>query len=321
MADFEKLQLALVGSLKSSFANAAAQDNAPAMLPALSDVLDGLPFYQAPDWTAAFRQALAQVLALNLPDMEMAFWSTSNDMAHYPQGYRDAFYSGVGADGVTNALTSLTSAAAPALTSDWWSNYSVAVLVDAVRIYSTDQPPINLGKLAGDLASFNGQITPGLWAAVSAVLEQGYPPTTQPFGLLQDHEDIAVSQLTAAIKQGTFTGNVNEGVETGGDAATAAIWFLYELWLLLAAFRASNVDLLIQQFSGEGLQVPAQVGPGAWRTYASWHPPLGGNDVLPVAIPVINATMPDVANPGYVIHHGYSYSLACYGALNRYWQM
>ena len=280
MADFENLQLKLVGSLKSSLAASVSQ-GAP-VDPTLTDLLDGLPFYLAPDWIATFRQALAQGLAVNLPNPQMRYWSIGNEMMTSPEGFRDAFYPGVGATDTTSLLTKLMLAFNPALTPGWWSNYAIAFLTDAVRVFL--QPAAHMdfldeGSLANAMASFNSQMTPALFAGVGAVLQQAYPPTAQPIGRLKSHA-AAADQLITAIWQGTFTTNVNEGLASGGDTATAAIWLLYELWVLLDAFRVPDVDARIIGFIGNGLQVPDEIGPWRWRPYSAWYPPLSGSDVL-----------------------------------------
>jgi len=315
---FKELQMQFVSALKGASA-ASAQAAEAGMLPALRDALDGLPFYQAPGWTNRLRNALAQVLALNLPNPTMVYYSTLNRFANYTAGYKDAFYAGVGASDTTNAVISMTAATAPALNNSWWVIFAQIFLTDAVRLHYTSQLPIHLDALASDMASYNSQLVPGLRATVTAVLQNGYPPTTQPLGLLLDKEDVALEQLTMAIASGTFTANVNQAIQSGGDAATAATWFLYELWLFLALFRATNVDTLITQFEGNGLTVPVEVGPGNWQTYSTWFPPLTGNDVLPVAVPWFNAIMLDVVNPPYHILGGYSKSMTIWGPLRRYW--
>lgn len=318
MSDFEALQLQLINALKSNFTTEADAGSTP-MLPALSNVLDGLPFYQAPDFTATFRGALAQVLALNMPNPGMVYYSTANEFATYSAGYRDQFYPGVAATDTTNALLSGVLTAAPSLNPDWWASYATSFLTDAVQGVFKFTSQFNAAGLASDMASFNAQFSVGLLPSVTAVLQNAYGPTSQPFGLLEDHEDIALQQLTTAISSGQFTANINQSIASGGDAATAAMWLLYELWLLLAAFRSPNVDALIGQFSQQGLTVPPQVGPGSWQTYAAWYPPLSGADVLPVATPSFTADMPDEANPGYAVRDGFSMSVAYWGPISKYY--
>lgn len=314
MSDFEILQLQSISALKSSFSSNA--DTGTVMLPALSHLLDGLPFYQAPEFTATFRSALAQVLALNMPNPGMVYYSTANEFATYSKGYRDQFYPGVTANVTSNVLLSGVVAAAPSLNSDWWANYAVSFLTDAVQDALNLTSQFNAAGLASDMASFNVQLAAGLFPCVTAVLQNSYGQTSYPFGLLGVHEDAALQQLTTAISGGPFAANISQGITSGGDAATAATWLLYELWILLAALGAPNVDTLIGQFSKQGLTVPAQVGPTSWRTYAAWYPPLSGSDILPVATPSLTANMPDEDNLGYAIPHGFSGSVVYWGPSN-----
>ena len=117
----------------------------------------------------------------------------------------------------------------------------------------------------------------------------------------------------------------------GGDSTNAATWFLFNLWVSLKALGHNNIDEAIAGYKSNGLNVPAEVGPGNWWTggYISWYATLSGADVMSMAQSTIDADMPESVTTVFTgstipatnsvnTKQGYSLSLCNWGSLGRY---
>jgi hypothetical protein len=345
MSNYQQMQQQLVqavvnaASAKKAVTNDTRAASGGKMMPGLVCLLDALPYYGNPAWEAVHRGALANLLAVNLPNNGIAAqgsdfgfgYSTSYSYSGPYSGYRDAFYNGVGQSGPAAAVASLAASVNSGLNAGWWGNYGVAVLTDAVR--QTLGFSLDTGKLSGDLGSFHGAFLQALTASVLAIYQDGFSPTAQALKAITSTGQTAqaLAELTDALTQQEFTAAVNEALSMGGDSTNAATWFLYNLWVTLKALGAGDVDGVIRQCQAGGLTVPAEVGAGSWWTggYASWYAALNGADVAPQAGSTLSASMPEKATTyfsgsGYpsilntTASNGYSNSLCYWGPLNWY---
>jgi hypothetical protein len=171
------------------------------------------------------------------------------------------------------------------LNNEYWSNYGVAALTNAVR--QTVGGDLDTGKLATDLANYNKSLLPALAASYYAVYSNGYRPTADALNALKSSGQLARAntELCERIADGQFTANINQAIAMGGDSSAAAAWFLFNLWVTLNALGNTDVDGAIRRFQQLNLSVPPQLAPGSWWSggYASWWAPLSGSDVVEAA--------------------------------------
>jgi hypothetical protein len=309
--------------------------------PALEALVDAFPYYGDPDWDAAHRGALGNLLESNLPNNRIAphpnesgfGYATSYSYNGSYSGYRDAFFHGVGQTAAANQVAALVQGVNGGLNGSWWGNYGVTVLTDAVR--QRISIGVNSSKLTSDLSSNNGSLLPALAASYLGVFQVGYAATAAALNAINASGQAAASctALCSAIAAGQFTANINQAIAMGGDSTNAATWFLFNLWIALKALGCADVDGAIRGFQAAGLVVPGPVGPSSWWNggYTSWYVPLSGSDVVSVAGATITASMPEqsisaYASPAPVIPipvntsegNGYSQSLVNWGSLNWY---
>src|SRR4029077_872891 len=120
----------------------------------------------------------------------------------------------------------------------------------------------------------------------------------------------------------------------GGDSASAATWFLFNLWIALKAMDSGfDVDACIIAALPAGLNVPAEVQAANWwnGSYTSYFAALSGSDITtqyPAVSSIIGAGMPvqegdcnvkwgcTYQNDNY--SNGYCQSLTYWGVLNVY---
>jgi hypothetical protein len=331
MTTFEQYQQEFVGDLLGVARN-------PPLNPKFQALLDALPYYGKPEFIAAHRGTLRTLLRVNMasnpiapqPD-EWGTYHTSFFKYRGPySGYADAFCH----EAVTNPGATAVAAAARhennALTPGWWQDYAIAVLTDAAR--NAAGLSLDTGKLTGDLAKLNTAFLPALTASVRATMRTAYQPTSSALKAINPIIN-ARTYLAAAITNGGLIANINVAISNGGDSTQAVVWFLYILWITLAAVTSniSYVDGVIQTCQRAGLSLPPQIGPGNWwhGGYATWYVPLAGPDLVPSAGGLLTAGMPEKETTKYtgnpypaeediVKENGYSQSLCYWGPLARY---
>jgi len=309
--------------------------------PAFQALVDAIPYYGDLDWNTAFRGTLVNLLAVSLPNDKIQPQPDDGGFGYYSSyyysgpysGYRDAFFNGIGQTAAAAAVATAVVNVNNGLNSGWWSNYSVAVLTDAVR--QNTGIALDTGSLAGSLAGYAQGLQPALTAAYLAVFKSAYAPTANALAAIANagKTNQAYTDLRTGILSGEFTGNLNQALGMGGDTTNAAIWFLYNLWVTLAALGSPSVDADIQAAQAAGLQVPAQLQPSNWwnGAYTSWYGPLGGADVAPFALGTIAAAMPENVWTAFASDppippsesstsaaNGYAQSLCYWGDLNRF---
>lgn len=302
----------------------------------LRGLLDALPYYEDPDWVSAHRGALANLLALSLPNAAIVAhaeedgpgYSASYRYGGPYTGYQDAFFHGVAESA---AATSIASMSAPALDATFWSSYSVAVLTDAIRTKLSAS--VDTTKLSTSLGQYHQTFLPALSASCLAVYQSAFTPTATALATITraGQSSAVAAELTGVMRSGQFTANVNQCIAMGGPSTDAAVWFLYQLWITLKALNAGDVDAIIGQLQTAGLTVPAEIGPKSWWNggYSSFFVPLSGADVADPAGDMITTGMPETVSTGYsgsmepstshqVESNGYSTSLCYWGSLSWY---
>jgi hypothetical protein len=309
----------------------------PGMLPSLQTLLDALPYYGDPDFESAHRDTLSQVLQLNMandpiapqPDQSGPGYSVTYVYQGH-DGYADAFFHAKAPSLAVAAVEAGVRAQNGQLNPGWWQKYALAVVTDAAQ--QAASVPVDTGKLAGDLSSLNSAFLPALTASYLAVFRFAFDPTVAALGDISDIGQ-ACSDLTTALGDAQFTANINAAISMGGDSTSAAVWFLYNLWVTLAALSCSNVDGEIEALRSGGLNVPGEVGPQSWWNggYTTWYSPLAGPDVVQAAAGIFTEDMPEEmvssisADPpvpptysNITMTNGYSQSLCLWGPLNAY---
>jgi hypothetical protein len=339
------MQTQLSQSLKDCLpSEQAAPGPSPSAL--LSALIDAFPKQNDADIFKLHRGALDNLLEMNLPNHAIRPHPDyqRGTVSYYPKytgpssGYQNAFFGGVTQSAAATAVAAQVKDANASLNTAWWGNYAVAVLTDAIR--QQLNPPLDTNKLATDLANYHKALLPALSASYLAVFTAGYKPTVTGLKAITDAgmaKDVA-GTLAAAIEQGRFTANVNQAIQQGGQAASAATWYLFNLWITLKALGADSVDSVITQAQNAGLMVPQVVGPGdpqnpsklGWWNggYTTWFAALSGSDVLSDAYSTIVVDMPQTADTlqgqystgpvDATEQYGYAYSFCSWGDLSWY---
>ncbi|WP_410636301.1 hypothetical protein [Amycolatopsis sp. cmx-4-83] len=330
----QQLQARLTG-----FVTGAAPQPASGLLPDLRLLLESLPGYGHPEAEAAHRGALSAVLQLALPNERIAPQPAENGSGYYISysyegpfaGYADAFFP---KRVVTAAATAVTTAVrSRGLGQPWWRAYALAVLTDAAR--RAAGIPLDTGKLAGELAAMDSQFRPALTASYLVAVQTAYEPTASALRALTAAGQLAEAraQLVRLLAGDTLVANFNGAIGTGGDSTNAAVWFLYTLWVVLAALACPDVDAEIRALRARGLIVPGEVAEGNWWNggYTTWYRPLSGADVEPATAGTLTAGLPELVTSSYAskppmppvrehqgVTNGYSLSLCLWGPLARY---
>ncbi|WP_438000326.1 hypothetical protein WMF26_11350 [Sorangium sp. So ce185] len=321
-------------------APAAAGD--PDLSRRVDALVDALPYYGDMAMEAVHRGALANLLAVYLPNNAVAphpdesgpWYAYYLSIYYYRgpySGYRDAFYGGVGQSSLAGLILAKVQASQSSLNPSWWGSFGVTVLTDGVR--REVSVSLDGGKLSTDLDNGNSAFRGALTASYLPVLTSGYASTASAFAAIVSagQSGAAATLLDQAISRGQFTADINQALAMGGDSANAATWFLYNLWVVLDALGLPDVDGAITRYQQNGLQVPAEVQAVSWRSggYTSWFPALTGADVLPQASAGIAASMPEEKMTTYTgssypsvtypsESNGYAVSLTQWGSLNWY---
>ncbi|QBR03764.1 hypothetical protein [Paraburkholderia pallida] len=309
----------------------------------LCELIDSIPAYGSPDFLQSHRNAIVNLLEIRLPNAPIAPFPTADKPLLVPlrysgsySGYQNAFFDGVSFSPAASALESTVSnpLGVAGVSVDWWGKFAVAALTDTIRRAGIGS--IDGGKLANDLNNFNSAFLPLLTASYLSVFRTAYTPTSSVLASILNCGQAAAAgtMLVNALKDGRFVNLVNTSMTIGGDAALAAEWFLFNLWITLAALDESDIDSKITEAMQAGLAVPGEVGPktdhspGWWcGGYTGWFEPISGNDVAPQASGTIHEQMPQ---QGYWAGEGidwrdvapepdgYSLSLCNWGPLNFY---
>ncbi|HTJ10488.1 MAG TPA: hypothetical protein VL547_00605 [Dinghuibacter sp.] len=334
MSDYRQLETELAQDLVTSIGGAAA----PPVKALVDALVDAIPYFGDPGWLKAHRDALVNLLAAKLPtSVIVPHPSEFHNLDHYVYtydgpypGYREVFYPGIKPSLAATAVAERVKTVDPGLDDAWWGRYGVMVLTDA--IHTKVNLPVNTARLSEDLLLYAASFKPAFAASYLAIFLQVYPPSVAALSAIAERLSQAEAQsiLHTAIASGQFTAAVNLMLSLGGTTTTAATWFLFNLWMCLKALGMMDVDAAIRYYIGQGLAVPAQVGPGQWWSggYTSWFEPLGGSDVVIMAGAGITAGFPEIEQQSHgrfaptrkhiTVANGYSESYCYWGACNWY---
>ncbi|MEV7037780.1 hypothetical protein [Amycolatopsis sp. NPDC051061] len=338
MTSYQHYQTQFAGFLTGS---APRSGPAPSLLPNLRLLLDSMPYFGDPEVESAHRGALGTVLqvatanepiASQPPDGGMGYYITCSYEGPFA-GYADAFFPKRAVTGASAAVTAAVRQQEPGLGLRWWQDYALAVLTDAAR--QAAAVPLDTGKLSADMATMNTQFLPALTASYLATLRNAYEPTASALRALAAAGQLpeACSQLSDELAAGAIVANLNGAIGMGGDSTSAAVWFLYNLWVILKALGCPDVDAEIRALRAEGLLVPGQVGEQRWWNggYTTWYAPLSGTDIVASTAGALNAGLPELVLTSYAskppmppvrahvgVTNGYARSLCLWGPLSRY---
>lgn len=294
--------------LKECVNDTTTQGLAPGDKLLLCQVIDALPAYQDPTFMSNHRGAIVTLIQTSLPDHQIAPQPASSaDQGHVTytytytgtaRGYLDAFYPNLFPNAASTALAAEL-ANPPGLTGvsqQWWSNFSVTALTDAIRIAGAAS--VDTQRLAADMQTGNASLIALLAPSCLSVLKEGYSPTSITINEIQytQRSPAIATALAAAIADPKFIANANTALQDPGSSQSV-VWLLYTLWLTLDALQAPDVDACITAAIAAGLEVPGQVGStgggntGWWNGgYVNWFQPITGSDIAPAATG-ITATM------------------------------
>ena len=189
MTDYQQYERLFVGYLGVAPARDASTPMAAApLLPSLQALLDAMPYYTSPQWHAAHRGALVNLLEANLPNspivaqpVENGFGS-STSYGYYPKnysGYQNAFFTNVTQTPAAAAVAVQVQRVNISMDSYWWGRYGVTVLTDAARRV------VGLGldaqSLSANLSWYDTVLLPALSATCLAVFTSGYAPTADAY--------------------------------------------------------------------------------------------------------------------------------------------
>lgn len=325
MSNYQALEEKLATDLIDAYGSRVADTG---MMPELQALIDALPFFGNPAWNSAFRSALANLAAANLPNNAVSPEPDTSRVVYWYNGpysgYRDAFFTGLVQSAAASNAAAQMQAVNAGLTGAWWGQYAVALLTDAVR--SKVHLSLDTAALTARLASGNSTILPPLSAAFLAVIGYGFAATASAYAVITSagKQAMALQQLTASVTSSKFIANSNQAMSMGGDSTTAATWFLYNNWILLKLL-GGNADAVISQAIAAGLNVPSEVGAGSWWNggYTQWFTGLSGADVIGLTgTRIIDALPEKYIFSGPILHKqvpfGYSLSLTDWGPLAQF---
>ncbi len=342
MTTYQQYQANFAQSLKNSVknSNVEAKDKSlpDKVINELVALIDTLPYYGNPDWKTAHRAPLINFFEYYLPDKSVAapppdkgfgYVTTYEYQGKYKK-YKDVFYGSISLISMALSLKQWFGTTNPQFVTENWNKYAVALLTDAIRNTPKVDVDINNSKVTTDLSNYNNLLMPSLSASFLVVFESGYSPTSNALNAIIAANDLAAActALNKAILEGEFTANINQALSIGGDSATAATWFLFNLWITLTALGCSDVNAAIKSYMTAGLQVPSQVSPTKWWTgsYTSWYAYLSGSDIkannITAGMPVESVTCYSMSpwpdSSSYDIPNGYSISFCEDGDLSYY---
>ncbi|MCG3651383.1 Hint domain-containing protein [Aliarcobacter butzleri] len=296
----------------------------------LQNLINSLPYYQESVSQEVLKNSLVNILENKLPNDRIGAqpsdygfgYNISYSYNGNYSGYKDAFFNGISLNSIsTNILNQIGNI----VDDKFWSGYSVALLTDSVRKHIS----INLDSnaLQSALSSYSTEISKILAPSYLGIFTNGYIPTQNSFNSIQN-KNTALNELDNAIANGQFTANVNQALSIPGDSASAATWFLFNLWITLKALGMQDVNSAITKYKNNGLNIPIQVDSNNWwqGNYSSWFAPLDGSYINSSTI---TNSMPQesytyVSGSMYPSHsseniqNGYSQSLVNWGSLSYY---
>lgn len=176
------------------------------------------------------------------------------------------------------------------LSDAWWSAFSVAVLCQAIaEMGSNIRGQMLTDKINGDVTTFNVTLSGQSSRVYAKVLEATYSPLTS---LLQKVNPATAKQQ---FHDSLLNNVLNRQLWYQAGMWTSPDWEMfnqYAKYIILGASDA-EVDALIGELMAEGLPVPAQVGQGAWRSYAEElrdKPDVDVNDISAACSGPVTAT-------------------------------
>ncbi len=294
------------------------------------NLINSLPYYQESISQEVLKSSLINIFKNKLPNNSVSpqpsdngfGYNTSYDYTGGYNGYKDAFFNAISLTPIaTNVLTQVGNI----VNENFWNGYAVALLTDAIR----KQVSVGLdsNSLQNALNSYSLQISKILAPSYLGIFTNGYTPTQNALSAIKN-KDLALNELDNAIANGQFTANVNQALSIPGDSASAATWFLFNLWISLKALGMQDVDSAIIKYKKNGLNIPIQIDSNNWWNgeYSNWFAPLDGSYI---ESSTITASMPEesytyFSGSGYPskssenVQNGYSQSLTNWGSLSYY---
>ncbi|KAI8502733.1 hypothetical protein Bbelb_194350 [Branchiostoma belcheri] len=185
------------------------------------------------------------------------------------------------------------------LDNNWWSDFSVASLCQAMYNLTTDlRKQLKRDDINNAVNSKNADLKARSMEFYAKVFSETYVKTTystitDKASARQHYESALTSDAWITAKRAIAA----EGMWT--DAA----WELYHHWVKLHLLGASNaeIDNIIQQLSSKELLIPPEVGVGNWTSYTVWMNPaaITSQDIEGDAAAGILKTVPiTVITPG-----------------------
>ncbi|QTD96116.1 hypothetical protein [Streptomyces cyanogenus] len=151
------------------------------------------------------------------------------------------------------------------LSPSWWSDFSVAVLCQAIAELGSDiRGQMLTDKINGDVSSFNADLRARSSRAYAKVLAAAYNPLTTL--LQQVNPDTAKQQFHDSL----LSNVLNRQLWYQAGMWTSPDWEMFNQYAKYIALGASDaeVDTLIDELAAAGLPIPATVNRQGWRTYA-----------------------------------------------------
>lgn len=331
MNEYQVINNQLINDLISPSQNLMdTKSQSTSMSQDLQNLLNLLPYYQESVNQSVLKNSLINIFKTKLPNNSIAAqpsdygfgYSISYEYKGNYNGYKDAFYHGVS---LTSSGSNVLKQVGNIVDGNYWSGYSVALLTDAIR--KKVSVSLDSNKLQDSLRSYSSQTSKILSPSYLGIFTDGYEPTQNAFNAIQD-KNSALNELDNAIANGQFTANVNQALSVPGDSASAATWFLFNLWISLKALGMQDVDSAIKQYKKNGLNIPIEVDAKNWWDghYSSWFAPLDGSYI---SSSTITASMPEEsysyfsgsmfpAKSSQSVQNGYSQSLTNWGNLDYY---
>lgn len=327
----------LIQAIKNNSTSLSVDD-----LSMLDDLLDAAPYYGQSDWNELHTSSVISLFNSSLPNDPVAAQQNSSEGVSYTTyqytgsatGYNNAFFNSAPPTPTASAITAALLAIGGNFTSGYFQSFSLALLSDAIRINGGVN--VNTGQLSADLTNFNQAFLAGVSASYLGVYAVGYQPTQSALAAIINagSGSATANALAGAIQNGEFTVNINASIGLGGDSTSAAVWFLFNLWIALKALNpAFDVDGCINQAITAGLAVPAPVQAGQWWSggYTSYFPVLSGSTVMadPNVVTAMGVEINILQTDGttrwgildqknITVSNGYGQSLTYWGALNTY---
>ncbi|MBV9822339.1 MAG: hypothetical protein JO144_08855, partial [Actinobacteria bacterium] len=173
--------------------------------------------------------------------------------------FRGVFFPGWQPDGLLG-LTGDTG-----LDNSWWSNFSIAVLCQAIADMGSDiRGQMLTGPINADLGSFNAALRARSARVYANVLAATYEPLA---ALLRQVNRTTGKQL---FHDSLLSNVINRQLWYQAGMWTSPDWEMFNQYAKYIALGASDaeVDTLIGELIAAGLPVPAVVNQQGWRSYS-----------------------------------------------------